>query len=812
MADIPPSDPRVRATPHPGVYYVRNAESGQQETWTVGARYRLTRVLGCGSFGAVCEAADVLARRFVALKRVPDALATLDAAKRVLREVVVLNRLDHPNVIKMHDVFRAPAAGGAKTMDPDTMTLVPVSIDLYMAFEIAEGGDLYELRGEMRAQDVRSLMRQLASAVKYLHDAGVWHRDIKSANALCGRDRLGGRVVKLCDFGLARGARVSDSRDEDGDREALEAAAEEEAREARRRRKKRRGGGGGFGGERDPSASGDGDSEDAFGGGPRVSSFARREMLTSVVATPCYRAPEVIMSDGKYSGSMDVWALGCIFGELLQRQRQHALTPNLVVSPLFRFDDDPIPRPGTGEMYTRWCADAADKTSGNDGKDAEMEERDDAHSARVKARLDLFFDVVGTPSWRDVEAVASERWRTYLRGIRGRPGSLTRQFEGCDEASRDLLLRMLAFDPDRRASPDEILAHEYFFAEKDAFSDAFSRAAGDDAAPSKSGGGGGNQNRLSATRFDSVDSVASRRFWDVSEPGGALAALELEFADVTRAADANRALDPQAATRAWRERFKTLFAKECERDEPLRTVDANGFDDERERLLGASSFAALSIADAEAADAGGGGGGGGGGFRPSSFGGAAEWDLADRRGEPGRLTEMFPLFFRRGQRPVAYDGGAEEDEAEDLGSNPGGAARLDRRRCDRVDVASRYLGGAPGTTGVYGQGGVGLGAKRDFGLLGEVRHAAPVPGGDAYAARLNADKSPSGATCHLSANRHGEWGEMDLPSAQKRGVRFGKEAGFGDAAEGAWGVTAVPPGMSKEEGEAYVSVSAQQGR
>ena len=138
-------------------------------------------------------------------------------------------------------------------------------------------------------------------------------------------------------------------------------------------------------------------------------------MLTSVVATPCYRAPEVIMSDGKYSGSMDVWALGCIFGELLQRQRQHALTPNLVVSPLFRFDDDPIPRPGTGEMYTRWCADDAEKTSGKDGKDAEMEERDDAHSARVKARLDLFFDVVGTPSWRDVEAVASERWRTYLR-------------------------------------------------------------------------------------------------------------------------------------------------------------------------------------------------------------------------------------------------------------------------------------------------------------------------------------------------------------------------------------------------------------
>jgi serine/threonine protein kinase len=71
-------------------------------------------------------------------------------------------------------------------------------------------------------------------------------------------------------------------------------------------------------------------------------SFAERDMLTGVVATPCYRAPEVIMSEGKYTGAMDVWALGCIFGELLQRQSCGAHTPQLTISPLFRFDDDPL--------------------------------------------------------------------------------------------------------------------------------------------------------------------------------------------------------------------------------------------------------------------------------------------------------------------------------------------------------------------------------------------------------------------------------------------------------------------------------------
>ena len=49
-------------------------------------------------------------------------------------------------------------------------------------------------------------------------------------------------------------------------------------------------------------------------------------------------------------------ALGCIFAELLQRQQQTAITPKLTISPLFRFDDEPIDQPGTAEMYTAWAA------------------------------------------------------------------------------------------------------------------------------------------------------------------------------------------------------------------------------------------------------------------------------------------------------------------------------------------------------------------------------------------------------------------------------------------------------------------------
>ena len=242
----------------------------------------------------MCKALDRRTGRVVALKRVPDALQTVDAARRVLREVVVLNRLDHPNIIKIFSIFHTPATSGARVLDPDSFTLVPVSVDMYMAFEYATGGDLYGLRGDMSADEVRSLMHQLASAVKYLHDVGVWHRDIKSANILCGRNRLGGRVVKVCDFGLARGAAGGGNGN------------------------LRRNGASWTGDDPGHMAGGDGDGDDdevSFFGRSRKrrnrgshsrsssvsfanngKSFAEREMLTGVVATPCYRAPEVIMS------------------------------------------------------------------------------------------------------------------------------------------------------------------------------------------------------------------------------------------------------------------------------------------------------------------------------------------------------------------------------------------------------------------------------------------------------------------------------------------------------------------------------------
>ena len=799
----PGSDPRVRAGDESGVWYVKNTESGQVETWRVGENYRLVSVLGCGSFGAVVKSFDARSSRFVALKRVADALTTVDAAKRVLREVVVLNRLDHPNIIKIFDIFFTPATSGARVMDPATFSLVPLSIDLYMAFEIAEGGDLYEMRGEMTAREVRSLMRQLTSAVLYLHKAGVWHRDIKSANTLCGETRVGGRVVKICDFGLARGAkkaapsRRGGSVNDDGEADlALDAAREV------RRRKRHRGSFGGFGARTNESSLASFASSEDFDGQSdaksSLASFARRDMLTTVVATPCYRAPEVIMSNGKYTGAMDVWALGCIFGELLQRQQQHALTPNLTISPLFRFDDDPVPKPGTSETYTagarRGDAGASDDDGSRRDADADADDAERARDrsrreTRTKARLDLFFNVIGTPSWRDIDAIPNLRWRRYLRGVRGRAGSITKQFAGCDENSRDLLLRMLAFDPERRATPREILAHEYFREEEASVSGAAAERRG---VPRDMSVGGFDRvgsamavDGAAETRTEEMEDADGpttfemeaedddagderRRFWELPEPLAALAALETAFEDADCASSSG-------GQNAWRAHFREWFERECERRTrsssaaaPKGPVSADDGD-------GTRSFPVLGTRD------------GPGDAMEASFGSFEDPSV------PGRLTRAFPLFFRGGEKPVAYAGtDGVVGTRDDFESSPTPSLS--------VDFEQRYLGGAFGTTGVFGQGGVGESSARDFGALGDAR--SPLAGSPS---NRNARRFASlGALGHLGANRHGEWGEEDLPSAMKR------LEGLSGAE--AWGVTAVPPGMTKEEGDLYRSMSNQQGR
>lgn len=469
-----------------GTFYVRASEGAAAQTWRVDARYDVRELIGHGSYGSVCRVIDSKRSAVSALKRVPNALASEVDARRTLREIVALHRMNHPNVCELRHAFYRESAEGAKRLDPATMTLRSTSIDVYLAFECAEGGDVFALRGQLSGKEVRGLVQQAAEATRYLHSVGIWHRDIKSANMLLGRHRYGGRVIKICDFGSARCAR---------------------------------------GRPIDDDAGGDGQGKRR-----RLTSASTTALesatLTQFVMTPCYRAPEVIMGGVEYTGAVDVWALGCIFAELLQRQVSSdlgALNQKLTVKPLFGFEDTKLASPPTGEHYD------------DEGCDESAEQR--------QAQLDTLFNVIGTPAWAEIERIKSPHWREYLRSLPGRAGNLDIQFQRVDDADAiDLLRRMLQFDPTMRASCEEILAHRYFESSTLASTDSL------------------NEEAAQEVEAMSIDASDERRaeFWEIDHPGLALEELEKAFVRVR-----------EKGEKAWQDEYRIFFEKECARSERL---------------------------------------------------------------------------------------------------------------------------------------------------------------------------------------------------------------------------------------------------
>lgn len=148
-------------------------------------RYELRGVLGRGAFATVYRARDPALAREVALKALMRDLADdADIQARFLAEAQAIAQLDHPNIVGIYDVGEADGRP-------------------FFAMPLIAGPTLAELIAAEGAQPLArtlAIVRQLASAVDYLHAAGLVHRDIKAANIMLDGS---GRAV-LMDFGIAR--------------------------------------------------------------------------------------------------------------------------------------------------------------------------------------------------------------------------------------------------------------------------------------------------------------------------------------------------------------------------------------------------------------------------------------------------------------------------------------------------------------------------------------------------------------------------------------------------------------------------------
>ena len=171
-------DSDIRKRSGDGEFEVRTRCSKTWVPWDgIATSYTLTRKLGEGSYGCVCEAKSKTGTASVcALKRMSMSRSE-NAPKKALREVGILRRLSHPNVIRLQRAFFAN--------DDRTCT------ELYLVFD--HGGiDLHKYLRERPAGPNRSqpevsalnLTKQLCRGVAFLHSGSVIHRDLKPSNLM----------------------------------------------------------------------------------------------------------------------------------------------------------------------------------------------------------------------------------------------------------------------------------------------------------------------------------------------------------------------------------------------------------------------------------------------------------------------------------------------------------------------------------------------------------------------------------------------------------------------------------------------------
>jgi eukaryotic-like serine/threonine-protein kinase len=165
-----------------------------QEKAKIG-RYEIIGLLGEGAMGTVYRAFDPLIERVIALKTIRLSTSRKEHDEfvaRFYREAKSAGRLNHPNIVTIHDMGEA-----------DNLA--------YIAMEYLEGfslRDMLDQRGRLPPHDALRIAVDVVEALAYAHECGVVHRDIKPANIHVMSDGS----VKLTDFGIAHLIHVRETR------------------------------------------------------------------------------------------------------------------------------------------------------------------------------------------------------------------------------------------------------------------------------------------------------------------------------------------------------------------------------------------------------------------------------------------------------------------------------------------------------------------------------------------------------------------------------------------------------------------------
>jgi serine/threonine protein kinase len=159
------------------------------------------------------------------------------------------------------------------------------------------------------------------------------------------------------------------------------------------------------------------------------------DMMTEYVVTRWYRAPELLLNSTDYSAAIDVWSVGCIFMELINRQplfpgRDHMHQMRLIteVSELISVDTHTLNYATCSWVSSCWVHD----------------------------------QVIGTPTDDELGFIRNEDARKYMRHLPQYPRrTFASMFPRVQPAALDLIERMLTFNPLQRITVEEALDHPY---------------------------------------------------------------------------------------------------------------------------------------------------------------------------------------------------------------------------------------------------------------------------------------------------------------------------------------------------------------
>ncbi|EYB81542.1 hypothetical protein Y032_0380g344 [Ancylostoma ceylanicum] len=147
-----------------------NVEEVHGQPFEVGPRYVNLAYIGEGAYGMVASALDTVTQERVAIKKISP-FEHQTYCQRTLREIKILTRFKHENIINIQDIIRSESVEKMK--------------DIYLV-QCLMDTDLYKLlKTQVISNDhVCFFLYQILRGLKYIHSANVLHRDMKPSNLL----------------------------------------------------------------------------------------------------------------------------------------------------------------------------------------------------------------------------------------------------------------------------------------------------------------------------------------------------------------------------------------------------------------------------------------------------------------------------------------------------------------------------------------------------------------------------------------------------------------------------------------------------